>query len=177
MLLARNERANRSRLAFPATTSEDVSGIAVGIRVSTGKQVAMPRTCTVCSNRRRPEIDAALLSGAAFRNIAQRFRLGAWCVYRHKRQHLAVHLVKAKDAAEILDADRLITHLQSLRKETLGVLAAAKRSRDSQMALKAIARAEAQLRLAAELLGELGQLQGAAAAVTIVFNKEDQAWL
>jgi hypothetical protein len=137
----------------------------------------VPRTCTVCSSTRRLEIDAALLSGAAFRHIAQRFRLGAWCVYRHKRQHLAVHLVKAKDAAEILDADRLIEHLQSLRAETLGVLAAAKRSRDPQTMLKAIARAEAQLRLAAELLGELDQMRGAAVGVTIVLGKEDQAWL
>lgn len=35
------------------------------------------------------------------------------------------------------------------------MLAAAKKSRDSQIMLKAIARAEAQLRLAAEMLGKL----------------------
>jgi len=103
--------------------------------------------------------------------------VGRASLQRHQQEHLPAQLVRAKDAAEILDADRLIGHLQSLRTETLAVLAAAKRSRDSQMALKAIARAEAQLRLAAELLGELDQMRGAAAAVTIVFSREDQAWL
>jgi hypothetical protein len=136
----------------------------------------MPRTCTVCASTRRSEIDVALLSGAPFRNIAQRFHLGAYCVYRHKREHLPKLLVKAKDAAEILDADRLMEHLQSLRQETLGVLAAAKQSRDLQMMLKAIGRAEGQLRLAAELFGQLDQIH-ANAGVTVVFSKEEQGWL
>jgi len=60
--------------------------------------------------------------------------------------------VKAKDAAEVLDADRLIERRQALRKETLDVLAEVEQSRDSQMMLRA------QLRLRAEMLGQcLGQ--------------------
>ena len=85
--------------------------------------------------------------------------------------------MKAKEAAEILAADRLIEYLQSLRQETLDVLATAKQSRDSQMMLKAIARAEAQLRLAAELFGQLDQMRGAAVGVTIVLGESEQRWL
>jgi hypothetical protein len=52
-------------------------------------------------------------------------------------------------------ADSLIEHLQALRVETLDVLAAAKEAKDSKTMLAAVARAEAQLRLAAEMLGAL----------------------
>jgi hypothetical protein len=76
-------------------------------------------------------------------------------LHRHKTEHLPVHLVKAKKAAEVLDADSLIEHLQALRVETLDVLAAAKEAKDSKIMLAAVARAEAQLRLASEMLGAL----------------------
>jgi len=136
----------------------------------------MPRTCLVCSSPRRPEIDAALLSGTSYRSIARQFNTPPDSVFRHKRDHLSAQLVKAKDAVEILNADRLVEHLQALRIETLEVLAAAKQSRDSHMMLKAIARAEAQLRLAAELFGQLDQMRNTAVGVTIVLNEEEQGW-
>jgi hypothetical protein len=137
----------------------------------------MPRTCLVCCSPKRPEIDAALLSGTSYRSIAQHFHAPPASVFRHKQDHLPVQLMKAKNVAEILDADRLVEHLQALRIETLEVLAAAKQSRDSQMMLKAIARAEAQLRLAAELFGQLDQMRGIGVGVTIVLSQEEQGWL
>ena len=45
------------------------------------------------------------------------------------------------------------------------------------MMLKAIARAEAQLQLAAELFGQLDQMRNTAVGVTIVLNAEEQGWL
>ena len=113
------------------------------------------RTCTVCNHPKASEINEALLGGEAYRSIAKRFSASASAVYRHQQDHLPAHLVKAKAAAEVLDADRLIRHLESLREETLGVLAEAKKSGEWGMMLKAVARAEMQLRLAAELLGQL----------------------
>ena len=71
----------------------------------------MPRTCLVCSSPRRPEIDAALLSGTSYRSIAQHFHAPPASVFRHKQDHLPALLVKAKDAVEILNADRLVEHL------------------------------------------------------------------
>ena len=115
----------------------------------------MPRVCTICGHPERSDINEALLRSDSLRNIAERFGTSVTALHRHKTEHLPVHLVKATAAAEILDADRLIEHLESLRRETLDILAAAKISGDSQMMLKAIARAESQLRLGAEMLGQL----------------------
>src|SRR5258705_451798 len=106
----------------------------------------MPRTCLVCSNPNRTEIDAALLSGTSYRSIARHYTVPPDSVFRHKRDHISSALVKAKDAADVLSADRLVEHLEWLHQETLDVFAAAKQSRDLQMMLKAIARSEAQLR-------------------------------
>ena len=115
----------------------------------------MPRVCTVCGHPKRNEIDEALLRSDSLRNIAERFGTSATALHRHKAEHLPVHLVKAKKAAEVLDADSLIEHLQVLRVETLDVLAAAKEAKDNKTLLAAVARAEAQLRLASEMLGAL----------------------
>ena len=115
----------------------------------------MPRVCTICGHPERSDINEALLRSDSLRNIAERYGTSTTALHRHKTEHLPTHLVKAKDATEVLDADRLIEHLESLRRETLDVLAAAKISGDSQTMLKAIARAEAQLRLGAEMLGQL----------------------
>lgn len=115
----------------------------------------MPRTCTVCNHPKRSEIDEALLCSDSLRNIAERFGTSITALHRHKAEHLPAHLVKAKAATEVLDADRLVQHLELLRQETLDVLAAAKKSKEWGTMLKAVARAEMQLRLAAELLGAL----------------------
>jgi hypothetical protein len=119
----------------------------------------MPRVCTICGHPKRSEIDEALLRSDSLRNIAERYGTSATALHRHKAEHLPAHLVKAKEVAEILDADNLIDHLQRLRMETLDILAGAKRSGDSRTMLLAIQRAEAQLRLAGELVGQLGQLR------------------
>ena len=49
----------------------------------------MPRTCTVCSNSRRLEIDQALRAGEPLRAIAARFSLAPSSIHRHKANHLA----------------------------------------------------------------------------------------
>ena len=115
----------------------------------------MPRVCTICGHPKRNEIDEALLRSDSLRNIAEHYGTSATALHRHKTEHLPVHLVKAQKAAEVLDADSLIEHLQALRVETLDVLAAAKEAKDNKIMLAAVARAEAQLRLASEMLGAL----------------------
>ena len=115
----------------------------------------MPRVCTVCSNRKRSEIDAALLSGAPFRNIAQRFRLGAWSIYRHQQEHLPAHLLKARELQESENASDLIRRLRDIHKMTQAILARALTKNDGDLALKAINRLEKQLELEGRLVGEL----------------------
>ena len=116
----------------------------------------MPRVCTICTHSEREEIDAALIEGAALRNIAQRFGTSPTALHRHK-DHLPQHLAKASEAAEVAQADGLLDKLQSLNSETMLILREAREGDDNELALKAIARAEKQLELQAKLLGELNE--------------------
>jgi len=119
----------------------------------------MPRSCTICSHSKKSEMDEALVGSISFRAVAERFNVSVGALHRHK-QHLPSHLLKAKEAHQMLDAGRLIDHLESLRTETLDVLTAAKKAKDGRTMLAAIARAENQLRLGAELFEALHKLQG-----------------
>lgn len=129
----------------------------------------MPRRCSVCDHPDRPAVDAALVAGEPFRNVAARFRLSTSALVRHKTDHIPAALTKAADAAEHVAADTLLDRLRALNAETTDVLRAAKREADHELRLKAIARAERQLELEARLLGELAD---SATVVNIVMTPE-----
>jgi hypothetical protein len=80
---------------------------------------------------------------------------------RHKTDHLPAHLAKAKEAEEVSQAESLLDRLLALSKETSAILqeARAEKTKDNELALKAIARCEKQLELQARLLGELKEGQ------------------
>jgi hypothetical protein len=119
------------------------------------EETPMPQVCTICRHRRRQEIDEALLAGDPLRSIADRYGLSKTALIRHKSDHLPAQLVKAKGAAEVLSADLLHNRLEELRQETLCVLRLAKKARDNRTLLAAIGRLEGQLRLVAEMAGQL----------------------
>ena len=48
----------------------------------------MPRACSVCTDRRREEIDTALTSGKSVPAIAREFDLPESNMYRHRKDHL-----------------------------------------------------------------------------------------
>jgi hypothetical protein len=109
----------------------------------------------VCSHIKRFDIDAALVAGEAYRNIAERFGTSTTALVRHKTDHLPASLSKAKKVEETTQADTLLGQLLSLNRETLAILKQAREGEDNELALKAIARAEKQIELQARLLGEL----------------------
>jgi hypothetical protein len=115
------------------------------------------RACTICSHKRRPAIDAALVSGESNRRIATQFQLGEAAVRRHKAEHLPLQLIQAREAQEVADADSLLAHLRSLNRETLSIPDQAKQSGDLRIALMAIGQARGNLELLAKLAGELQQ--------------------
>lgn len=115
----------------------------------------MPRQCTICTHEQRQEIDAELVNGTPLRNIAERFGTSTTALYRHKSEHLPAHLSHAKEAEEEVQATDLLSRLRELNAETRDVLQAAKRERDHELRLKAIARAERQIELEGRMLGEL----------------------
>ena len=117
----------------------------------------MPRRCTICDHPERVEIDAAVVAEEGYRDIARQWRVSKDAVARHKADHLPAHLSKAKHATETTQADSLLGQLLSLNRHTLAILKEARdgEEKDSELALKAIARAEKQIELQAKLLGEL----------------------
>jgi hypothetical protein len=127
----------------------------------------MPQTCTVCRHENRAEIDHALVAGEPFRNIAARFGTSAAALFRHKQRDLPCSLVKAKEAADEVQAETLFERLRALNRETTGILKAARAAQNHAIALHAIARAEKQLELEARLLGELNDSAKVAIGINV----------
>jgi transposase-like protein len=117
----------------------------------------MPRRCTVCDHHERHSIDEALVSGAPYRSVAKRFGLSESAVYRHKTEHLPVHLLKAKEVEEVAQADDLLDQVRSLQDHALDILERAEKTGDLRTALAAISQARGNLELLGKLAGELDE--------------------
>ena len=132
----------------------------------------MPQICSICRHEKRQEIDQALLSQQPFRTVADHWSVSKTALIRHRKDHLAVKLAmapgaaadlamissetaKAKEAAEVDEAETLYGQLRSIGRDTRAILEKAKTENNHELALKAIARCEKQLELLARLLGEL----------------------
>lgn len=115
----------------------------------------MPRVCTVCTHPQRPAIDAALVAGTPFRNIAERFAVSVGALDRHKRGHLPAQLTKATAAAEVAHADDLLGQVQELRQKALVLLAKAEAAGDYRTALAGVREARACIETLLEVEGEL----------------------
>lgn len=119
----------------------------------------MPQNCTICRHDNRGEIDEALLAGEPFRNIAKRYGTSPTALFRHKQKDLPAAMVKAVEVAEVVQAGNLLDRLRELNQVTAAILREARTegSKDSELALKAITRAEKQIELEGRLLGELNE--------------------
>jgi hypothetical protein len=69
----------------------------------------MPRTCTICNHLGRETINAALLGRDSLRTISAHWSVSKTALIRHKADHLPAVMVKAKDAAEVIEADTFWT--------------------------------------------------------------------
>jgi hypothetical protein len=115
----------------------------------------MPRTCTVCTHSKRAEIDKALLSGDAFRNIAERFSVSLGALTRHKEAHLSQRMaeVAARNAeADIRTAIDVVAQLKAINGASLSILEDARAAKDGTLALQAIDRIQKQIELQARLI-------------------------
>jgi len=131
----------------------------------------MPRPCSVCVHPEREAINESLVAGQALRNIAERFgSVSVTALHRHRRDHLPETMVRAAEAAEVIEAGSLLDRLKTLNTETAAILREARTAspKNNDLALRAIARAEKQLELEARLLGELNE----GAVVNVVASPE-----
>jgi hypothetical protein len=117
----------------------------------------MPRRCTVCDHPEGHGIDEALVTGAPYRSVAKRFELSESSVYRHKTEHLPVHLLKAKEVEEVAQADDLLDQVRHLQGRALDILERAEKAGDLGTALAAISQARGNLELLGKLAGELDE--------------------
>ena len=133
----------------------------------------MPRTCTICANSRRTEIDAALLKAEPLRRIVERCSVSMGSLVRHKDRHLPVTLAHAKEARETEMGESLMEQAHALHARALKILERAEAGGQLETALKAIR----EVRGILELLGKLdGQIKEQGAGPThIVVTYIDKA--
>ncbi len=121
----------------------------------------MPRVCTICTHDQRDEIDAAIVSGAPYRQIAERFGTSESAMYRHKNDHVskrvAARVAKAQDAKDVADADDLLAQIKALRNRSISILQKAEQAGDYRTALQGIREARSCIELLAEMQDQLNR--------------------
>ncbi len=130
----------------------------------------MPRTCTICRNERRQEIDEALVAGESLRSIALRFDTSHMAVRRHK-EHLSGKLIKAAERREERHADSLVDQLDTLlsrAKALLDEVFPEKRQNEQKVKPRDVAAVVREVRETLLLMGRMtGQLKGDGATVNV----------
>src|SRR5688572_5786743 len=112
----------------------------------------MPRICTICTHAERRSIDAAIVAGRSFRDIARQFRVGKDAVARHAAEHLPPLLLRAREEEEEAHALDIVRQLRGINVASVAILEEARNAKDGELALKAIDRIQRQIELQAKLL-------------------------
>ena len=115
----------------------------------------MSRRCTICIHPERHEIDKALVAGRTYRAIAEKYRTSKTSLFRHKHDHLPVHIAKAAEIVEADDALDVVQQLRAINAACLEVLTKARASGRHETMLRAVDRIHRQIELQARLLGDL----------------------
>ena len=143
--------------------------------------------CTICNHPQRVEIDKALISGATYREIAQRFGASRDALYRHRKNgHIAEQIAKvakkkeiqqakevqaailAQEAQEAADAQTILDEVSRLKDRALTILdrAETEGTREACMALR-------EVRGIVELLAKVrGELKGDGPTINIIQNPQ-----
>jgi hypothetical protein len=115
----------------------------------------MSRSCTVCEHPDAVAINEALvLERKSNRAITRQYGLSKDAVRRH-REHIPQLLVKAHEAEQMAEADKLLTDIRRRQARTLLMLQKAEKSGDLRTALAAVREARNNIALLAELRGQL----------------------
>jgi hypothetical protein len=117
----------------------------------------MSRTCTICTNEQRATIEAAIVAGTPYRDIALQFSVGHMSVARHADGHIAEAISQAQEAKDEAQALDVVKQLKVINSVTLNILKEARTAKESTLALQAIDRVHKQLELQAKLLGNLDE--------------------
>ena len=117
----------------------------------------MPRRCSICQHPQHADIDAALVAGGSYREVARDYSASEAALFRHKQEHIPALLAKAEDAAMVASADTLLEQVRTLQRRALGILDTAEHAGDLRAATAAIREARECIMLLAKLMGELDE--------------------
>ena len=115
----------------------------------------MPRTCTICGHPERETIDAALVAGEPYRDIAAQYGTTPSALSRHKRDHLPASVAQAQEAHEVARGDDLLAQLAALRTDAARIGAKAEKAQSYAAALQAVREQARIIELLLEVAGEL----------------------
>lgn len=107
----------------------------------------MPKACPICQHNERQDIEKALLNNEILHQIAERYGASKRSLFNHKKNHLPAALIKARDAADLVMADGLLSQLKGLQHKALTILNKAERAGDLRTALAGIREARGCLEL------------------------------
>ena len=127
----------------------------------------MGRSCSVCQNPKREEINVALAAGQPYRSVAKHFEASEAAVFRHARGHLPVGLVEAEKKRQLREAEEFLLALEELHALTAGALKKAKEKGDLTAIARLVIASKGLIETAARLTGELRDAPAAQVAVVL----------
>ena len=114
------------------------------------------RACRACKHEKRNEIDRALVSGEAPRQVASRYGLSATGLQRHQK-HITSSLVKAREAVEVGQASNVLSFVRGLVAKAHQFTDLAEQKGDLRTAMSGLRELTRMAELLAKLTGELEQ--------------------
>src|SRR6266705_4763038 len=118
------------------------------------------RSCTICIHLNRSDIDAAIVNGTPYRDIAGRFQVSKTAVARHADGHVAESIHKSKEALEevmALDVAHELTWCNQSAHQIYDAALSGEKP-DPRTAITALGEVRKQAELWAELQGELDRV-------------------
>jgi hypothetical protein len=115
--------------------------------------------CSICVRPDRAAIDAALVSDAQLKEVAEAFGLSRFIVQRHQK-HVIELRGRPTETKKGSDAASIIEQVLELEERTAGLLAKAERAGDRKMMLEAIDRQMALIEFRAKLAGVIKPQRG-----------------
>lgn len=129
----------------------------------------MPRACTVCDHPDRVALDAGLVAGRSYRDVARQWSLSKDSVARHHRAHVSPALVRVVERKEAHRAERgpaaALARLEDLYQRAVRVLERAEAAGQTAQVLGAVREARGLVEVIAKITGELREAPAVAVNV------------
>lgn len=118
----------------------------------------MAQVCSICTHKKRQQIEAAIAAGASLRDVAGQFNLSKSAVDRHKKDCIKPIIQEVKAIQKLETAITVMGDLDWLRSEAQDLYAEMRKdTTDYRPVVQLLGEMRQQAKLRAELTGELDQ--------------------